>query len=101
MVVLAASISPYRSDRDRLRTAIPGFHEVHVKAGLDVCEARDPKGLYRRARAGEISDFTGVSAPYEPPPAPELVVDTAGNDVDACVGMIVEYARRGFAPDDA
>ena len=84
-IVLTAFISPYRSDRARARTAarrtgVQGFHEVHVRAPLAVCEARDPKGLYRRARAGEIADFTGVSAPYEPPDRPELTGRYRGPD---------------------
>src|SRR3546814_386164 len=77
LVVVTAFISPYRADRDRARAAAgDAFHEVYVKADLETCEARDPKGLYRRARAGEIPDFTGISAPYESPESPELIVDT-------------------------
>jgi len=67
-----------------------------VKAPLEVCEARDPKGLYRRARAGEIPNFTGVSAPYEPPVEPELVVDTEANDIEKSVQMIVDYVGTMF-----
>ena len=74
LITIVAFISPYRRDRDRVRTRVaPGrFIEVHLDAPLHVCEARDPKGLYRRARNGEIPEFTGVSAPYEPPQNPEL-----------------------------
>jgi bifunctional enzyme CysN/CysC len=98
LVVVTAFISPYRADRDRIR-AVHGafFHEVHIAAPLEVCEARDTKGLYRRARAGEIKEFTGVSAPYEPPVAPELVVDTAARSVEACIGDLLAYVESQFA----
>jgi adenylylsulfate kinase len=76
LVVLTAFVSPYRADRDAVRASLADgdFIEVLVEAPLDVCETRDPKGLYKKARAGEIKDFTGVSAPYEPPVAPELAL---------------------------
>ena len=96
-VCITAFISPYRSDRDRARAAAQAkFHEVYVKAELAVCEKRDPKGLYRRARAGIIKDFTGISAPYEPPSAPELLVDTSERGVDDCAAEIVAYVERAF-----
>ncbi|MCY1062936.1 adenylyl-sulfate kinase [Nannocystis sp. SCPEA4] len=74
LIVLVAAISPYREDRARVRERLPpgGFLEVFVDAPLAVCESRDPKGLYRRARAGEIAGFSGIDAPYEPPEAPDL-----------------------------
>jgi len=76
-IVLCAFISPYRADRDQVRAAVGGaFLEVFLNPGAEVCEARDPKGLYARARAGEIPSFTGVSAPYEAPENPELDLDT-------------------------
>ncbi|HLI10203.1 MAG TPA: adenylyl-sulfate kinase [Alphaproteobacteria bacterium] len=97
-VCITAFISPYRSDRERARQAAPGkFHEIHINADLAVCEARDPKGLYRRARAGDIKEFTGISAPYEPPAAPELVVDTDRRGVEECAAQIVAYVERSFA----
>ena len=101
-IVLTAFISPYRSDRERARAAVErsgahGFHEVYVRAPLVVCEARDPKGLYRRARAGEIADFTGVSAPYEAPDAPELTVDTGDCPVKLSLQVLVDYVERHFA----
>ena len=101
-IVLTAFISPYRSDRARARAAAEranpcGFHEVHVRAPLSVCEARDPKGLYRRARAGEIADFTGVSAPYEQPDRPELTVDTGDRAVADSLRLLVDYVERHFA----
>jgi adenylylsulfate kinase len=102
MVALTAFISPYREDRDRVRKlmARPGdFMEVHVHAPLEVCEERDPKGLYRKARAGEIPEFTGISAPYEEPTAPELVVNTAEVGVDGCVETVLALlVERGVVP---
>ena len=93
-VVITALISPYRSDRERARTAAgKAFHEIHVKADLATCESRDPKGLYRRARAGEIPSFTGISAPYEEPDTPELVIDTQALPVDACVDLLVRHVE--------
>ncbi|MDJ0945118.1 MAG: adenylyl-sulfate kinase [Kiloniellales bacterium] len=97
LVCITAFISPYQADRDRARAAAPGlFHEVYVKADLATCEQRDPKGLYKKARSGEIAEFTGISAPYEPPAAPEMVVDTAKSDIAGCVEEIVEYVERTF-----
>ncbi len=101
-ICITAFISPYRSDRERARTAgqvgrPDAFHEVHIKAELELCERRDPKGLYKRARKGDLRDFTGVSAPYEPPDKPELVVDTGAGSVDQCAQQIVEYIERHFS----
>ncbi|MBZ9573750.1 adenylyl-sulfate kinase [Halomonas coralii] len=78
IVVITAFISPFRSDRDAARQRFPAgdFVEVHVSTPLDVCEKRDPKGLYAKARQGRIKDFTGINSPYEPPEAAELVIDT-------------------------
>lgn len=91
VVVLAAFISPYRSDRDRVRALHPEgrFVEVFVDTPIEVCEERDVKGLYAKARAGEIEQFSGVSAPYEPPDDPELRLDTR-NPLDVCVSQILE-----------
>ena len=94
-VVISAFISPYRSDRERARAAGGDrFHEIYIKADLSVCEARDPKGLYRKARAGEIAEFTGISAPYEPPAKAELVVDTGTQSIDDSVQMVVDYVKN-------
>lgn len=92
LVAITAFISPYRADRAMAREVIGGgrFIEVFVDAPLEVCEQRDPKGLYRKARRGEIADFTGVSAPYEPPQAAELVIDTARQTVEACVQRLFD-----------
>ena len=104
-IVATAFISPYRADRDRVRglmTRDGDFVEIFVSCPLEVCERRDPKGLYRRARAGEIRDFTGIDAPYEPPEAPELVVETQDREIADCLDEIVGYLRRhgyvGAAP---
>jgi bifunctional enzyme CysN/CysC len=104
-VVLSALISPYRSDRERARAAVDrleqsSFHEVYIKAPLGVCEQRDPKGLYRKARAGEIADFTGISAPYEPPETPQLEIDTAEKSVEECLAALIEYIERAFSLAD-
>jgi len=92
VIAIVALISPYRDDRARVRARIPEgrFVEVFVDAPLAVCEDRDPKGLYARARSGEIPNFTGISAPYEAPDQPEMVLQTAENDIDACVDKVVE-----------
>ena len=101
-IVLTAFISPYRSDLQRARAAAErvspnGFHEVFVRAPLEVCETRDPKGLYLRARAGEIADFTGVSAPYEPLDRPELTVDTGDRPVERSLQALIDHIERHFA----
>ncbi|MDA5192446.1 adenylyl-sulfate kinase [Govanella unica] len=98
VIAITSFISPYRSDRDRAREVAPdSFHEIYVKADVATCESRDPKGLYKKARTGEIAEFTGISAPYEAPEAPELVVDTANSSVDDCVQQVVDYVRENFS----
>ncbi|MDH1632839.1 adenylyl-sulfate kinase [Pseudomonas mosselii] len=95
LICIAALISPYRAGRAAARQACKtGFHEVHVKADLATCEARDPKGLYRRARAGELTGFTGIDAPYEVPERPELVVETARVPLPAATGQLLEYVLK-------
>lgn len=93
---ITAFISPYQEDRDGVRAIMleDDFIEVFVEAPLDVCEERDPKGLYRRARAGEIPDFTGISAPYEEPEDPEFTVHTAQHSVKECVDQIIQYLKE-------
>jgi len=93
VIVLTSFISPYRADRDAARAifASGDFVEVFVDASLETCEARDPKGLYKKARAGEIPEFTGISAPYEPPERPELVLDTAALSVEASVAALLRH----------
>ena len=92
-LVLSAFISPYRKDRDRVRGLMgPGeFIEVFVDTPLEICEARDPKGLYKKARAGEISNFTGLDAPYEAPENPEVHLQTANLSVDAAAAQVIRY----------
>jgi bifunctional enzyme CysN/CysC len=97
-LVITAFISPYRADRDRIRAVAPDiFHEIHIDANLAVCEQRDPKGLYVKARKGEIAEFTGVSAPYEPPLSPELRVDTAAHSPEECLAILSDYVSTNFA----
>jgi bifunctional enzyme CysN/CysC len=102
LVCITSFISPYQTDRGRARAAVRGqqFHEVYVKAELAVCEQRDPKGLYRRARDGEIANFTGISSPYEPPLAAELTIETDRMGVEDCVAKIVVYVERHFSLPD-
>jgi len=96
-VVLTAFISPYKADREIARQAIgEGFYEVFLDPGLDACEQRDPKGLYKKARAGEIPEFTGISAPYEEPVHPDVCLDTAKKPVEDCVEVLAEYAATAF-----
>jgi len=91
IIVLTAFISPFRSDRENVRKiAGSDFHEIYCKCSLEVCEARDVKGLYKRARAGEISDFTGISSPYEKSPDPELEVSTESH-LDDCASEVFRY----------
>jgi adenylylsulfate kinase len=101
VVVLTAFISPYIADRAAVRALHPegGFVEVFVDTPIEVCEARDVKGLYAKARAGEIPDFSGVSAPYEPPAAPELRIDTSERDLAACVDEVLAHLEAaGIIP---
>jgi adenylylsulfate kinase len=90
VVVIVAAVSPYRSARDDARRLVGDFVEVHVAPPLEECVRRDTKGLYEKALAGEIAQFTGVSDPYEPPEAPELVLDTSKLDLRACVRRVKE-----------
>jgi adenylylsulfate kinase len=91
LIVLSAFISPAREHRDAVRKRLPEgcFIEVYVATSLDACEARDVKGLYAKARAGEIKGFTGIDAPYEAPENAELALDTARKSVDACVQEVI------------
>jgi adenylylsulfate kinase len=101
MVALTAFISPYRADRDQVRglMAAGDFIEVFVDCPVDVCEQRDVKGLYKKARAGEIKEFTGVSAPYEAPLRPELALDTSVQSVEESAKQILAYLeRQGIVP---
>ena len=88
--VVASFISPYREARDFVRTQCRNFIEVYVSTPLEECERRDPKGLYIKARSGEISNFTGISDPYEPPEKPEIEIDTTGLTVEETVEQILD-----------
>jgi adenylyl-sulfate kinase len=92
LIVISAFISPYREDREMARSIVgqADFLEVHVNTPIEVCEERDPKGMYKLARAGELPAFTGVSAPYEPPSAPECSIDTAVKSVDECLELLMK-----------
>ncbi len=98
MIVITAFISPYRADRDAIRARHPGhFSEVYINAPLEVCEARDAKGLYRKARAGEIKEFTGISAPYEAPLSPDLEIRTANRKVAECLDELLGFVLQSFS----
>ncbi|CAI8160851.1 MAG: Adenylyl-sulfate kinase [Pseudidiomarina mangrovi] len=96
LIVLVAAVSPLRADRDAVRQRLPQgrFVEVFVDASLAVCEQRDSKGLYQRARRGDISDFTGISSPYEPPLAPELQLNTMTLSSEQAAQQVIDYLRQ-------
>ncbi len=110
VVAIGAAISPYKAIRDENRKLIGRFVEVYCKCDLETLKQRDPKGLYQKAIDGEIENFTGVSDPYEPPDNPEVVVDTANEDIDTCVGRIIATLEqltyipagdgRGYSDDE-
>ncbi|MCM3788069.1 adenylyl-sulfate kinase [Domibacillus indicus] len=95
-LVFTAFISPFREDRDTVRALLENdeFIEVFVECPIEKCEQRDPKGLYKKARAGEIPEFTGISSPYEAPEKPELVLNTDQYSVEECVEQLVEYLKK-------
>jgi adenylylsulfate kinase len=95
VLTLTAFVSPYRKDREAVRASLePGdFVEVLVDAPLEICEQRDPKGLYKQARAGQIKSFTGIDDPYERPEAPEIVLDSATHEAALLADQVVEYLR--------
>jgi adenylylsulfate kinase len=96
VVVLTAFVSPFQADRARARTLVePGdFIEIHCAADLEVCEERDTKGLYAKARAGVIKEFTGISSPYEAPEHPELRIDTGRQSLEECVLQVLTYLQQ-------
>lgn len=97
VIVITSFISPYRDDRRIARATCPDkFNLVHIQANVEVCEGRDVKGLYKKARAGEIPEFTGISAPYEEPDNAELIIDTAHLDIESCTDALLEYVERNF-----
>lgn len=95
-IAITAFISPYRADRDDVRAILEDgeFIEVYTACSVEACEQRDPKGLYKKARAGEIKEFTGISAPYEVPHQPEITIDTEHQSVEASVNTIIEYLKE-------
>jgi adenylyl-sulfate kinase len=99
LIVLTAFISPFRAERDRIRERLGGerFIEIYLSTSLEECEKRDPKGLYVKARSGEIREFTGIDSPYEPPIAPQVSIDTGKVTVGVAVDQILRYLEnRGF-----
>ncbi len=95
LLTLTAFISPFRADRDRVRHILGNdFIEIYCDTPLDVCESRDVKGLYKRARAGEIPAFTGISSPYEAPENPEIRVNTGHGDLHVCVDQVIAYLQQ-------
>ena len=102
VIVFSSFISPYRADRDAVRKIMGDgdFLEIWVNASVETCEGRDVKGLYKKARAGEIPEFTGISAPYEEPTNPELVIDTNGQTIDESVAHLISLlAKSGYLSD--
>ena len=95
VIALTAFISPFRADREMVRSLLPHgeFIEVYCNASLEICESRDVKGLYRKARAGEIKNYTGIDSPYEAPINPEISVSTDSDGIDLCVEQILEALR--------
>ncbi|MEX2286484.1 MAG: adenylyl-sulfate kinase [Planctomycetaceae bacterium] len=96
ILTLTAFISPYKADRDAARALLPAgeFIEIFVNASIETCEARDPKGLYKKARAGEIKNFTGISDPYEAPEKPEIILDANTKGIDALADEVVAYLKQ-------
>lgn len=96
VIALTAFISPYHADRERVRSLVKQgeFIEIYCKASLDICERRDIKGLYAKARLGQITDFTGITSPYEPPIHPELELDTGLLPLEVCVQKVINYLRK-------
>jgi adenylylsulfate kinase len=100
-IVSTAFISPYKADRDMVRALLPQgeFVEILVQASLETCESRDPKGLYKKARAGEIKEFTGISAPYEAPANPEIVLDSDNKGIEELAREVIAYlTAKGILP---
>jgi adenylylsulfate kinase len=99
VIALTAFISPFKADRDQVRALFKNgeFHEIYVNASLETCEKRDPKGLYKKARAGEMKNFTGIDSPYEAPENPELVLDANNKGIDELADDVIAYlASKGL-----
>lgn len=97
-IVITAFISPFREDRKQVRQLVDEgeFYEIYIKCDLDICEQRDPKGLYKKARNGEIPFFTGIDSPYEEPKAPELVLDSGQNEREECKKQLIEFVKKNL-----
>lgn len=95
VIAMTAFISPFRADRDKVRSLVDAgeFIEIYCSAPIEVCEQRDVKGLYAKAREGKILEFTGISSPYEPPLQPELLIDTANKPLEDCVDQVIAYLK--------
>lgn len=96
LIVLSAFISPFRADRKMVRDLVgPGeFIEIHMSTPLTVCEQRDPKGLYKKARRGEVKNFTGIDSAYEEPLSPEIILNTAESDIETCADTVIAYLKQ-------
>jgi adenylylsulfate kinase len=93
LIVLASFISPYKEDRDFVRTEFQGdnFFEIHIKCSIEECQRRDPKGMYQKARQGIIKNYTGISAPYEEPESPDLMIDTESTDIAGSIQIVLQF----------
>lgn len=100
VIVLTAFISPFQEDRNKLRSMVEqgDFVEIFCQCPIEVCEQRDVKGMYKKARAGEITQFTGVSSPYEVPNSPEMIIDTSSLPLDECVELVISALSSGIRP---
>ncbi|QLY80116.1 adenylyl-sulfate kinase [Clostridium intestinale] len=97
MITIATFVSPFREDRQKVRELLgKDFVEIYIDCPIEVCEKRDPKGIYKKARAGEIKHFTGIDSPYESPINPEIVVSTHLNTLDECVDKLIAYLEEGL-----
>lgn len=97
VITIATFVSPFREDRQKVRDLLgKDFVEIYIDCPIEVCEKRDPKGIYKKARAGEIKHFTGIDSPYENPINPEIVVSTHLNTLDECVDKLVDYLEEGL-----
>lgn len=96
LIVLSAFISPFRADRKMVRDLVGAgeFIEIHMSTPLTVCEQRDPKGLYKKARRGEVKNFTGIDSAYEEPLSPEIILNTAESDIETCADTVIAYLKQ-------
>jgi adenylyl-sulfate kinase len=96
-IVITSFIAPFKEDRNKARGIAPdNFHSVYIKASLEVCEARDPKGLYKKARSGQLKGFTGIDSPFEEPENADITIDSAKNSVEENVQLLLSYVDENF-----